>query len=453
MHSLRGRLTRTLLLALLPIWLLMGGAAYWSVLHELEEIDEQQLRDVARPLLELSAPELAAVLAKDTDEHDVAVWLWGREGALLYRSPDAPQAPELGWPARIAHQEGESIVIRAEGHRYRVRWHQQAASGDWLVVLRAMEEHDELAVAMGVGLAAPIVVAAFLLLPVVAWGVWRGLSPLQAVSQEVARRREGDLAPIDTLHAPKEAQPLLVELNALMSRLDTALRREQRFTADASHELRTPLAAVRAQVEAARTSVEAEVRDQALRRALLGLTRAADLTEQLLLLSRLDHQLSLHGSDVAPGWTRGLDLHDLVREVMSDLTADALSHGVELVLEPAQAPVRVDGQPVWLSLACRNVIHNAIKFSARGGEVLVTVGISGPRACVRVTDAGPGLPPAQRSLMGQRFARADHGVPGAGLGLSITRRVLDLHHGDWSFSEGPALCVTLSLPSAAPSSR
>ena len=69
MHSLRWRLTRTLLLALVPIWLLMGGVAYWSVLHELEEIDEQQLRDVARPLLELSAPELATVFEQDTDEH------------------------------------------------------------------------------------------------------------------------------------------------------------------------------------------------------------------------------------------------------------------------------------------------------------------------------------------------------------------------------------------------
>ncbi len=452
MHSLRWRLTRTLLLALVPIWLLMGGVAYWSVLHELEEIDEQQLRDVARPLLELSAPELATVFEQDTDEHDVAAWLWGREGTLRYRSPEAPQAPELAWPARIAHQESESLVIRHDGHRYRVRWHQQS-SGDWLVVLRAMEEHDELAVAMGVGLAAPMVVAAFLLLPVVAWGVWRGLSPLQQVSQEVARRREGDLAPIESGHAPKEVQPLLVELNALMSRLDTALRREQRFTADASHELRTPLAAVRAQVEAAQASGEADVRDQALRRALQGLSRAADLTEQLLLLSRLDHQLSLQDTRMAPGWASGLNLHDLVREVMSDLTAEALSHGVDLVLDPTPELVRVDGQPAWLSLACRNVIHNAIKFSAKGGEVQVSVGTSGPSAWVRVSDAGPGLDPAQRGLMGQRFARADHGVPGSGLGMSITRRVLDLHHGDWSFSEGPGLSVTLSLPSAAPSSR
>lgn len=458
MRSLRVRLVRTLLAALLPIWLIMALVSYWSAVEEVDEIYDLQLQESARPLLPLSVPEIRRLLDRplseplvDEPRSEFAVIVWNAQGQALYRSP---VAPPLGFSDHLLRDSQASVrtVTLHGGERWRVQWFEQVKAGRWMAVMLPLYERDELAMAMAVGLASPVLLAMVLLVPLVFWAVRRGLAPLQAIGQQVAQRRGQDLSHISGDQVPSEVQPLLHEINALLGRLGEALAHEKRFTADASHELRTPLAAAQVQVEVALGAQDEAVRQAALMHAQTGLTQASRLTEQLLLLSRLDHQwrqqsVAAQVHDV-PGWRVGASLGEVVREVVADLSVPALGAGLELSLDLPDQPCLVSLQPDWFSVALRNVLSNAIKFTPEGGQVHITVTQSATEGCVSVHDSGPGVPAEQLAQLSQRFFRGDHAKPGAGLGLSIVARVMAIHQGQLRFEQEQGLKVSLVLPRA-----
>lgn len=456
MRSLRVRLVRTLLAALLPIWLIMALVSYWSAVEEVDEIYDLQLQESARPLLPLSVPEIRRLLDRplseplvDEPRSEFAVIVWNAQGQALYRSP---VAPPLGFSDHLLRDSQASVrtVTLHGGERWRVQWFEQVKAGRWMAVMLPLYERDELAMAMAVGLASPVLLAMVLLVPLVFWAVRRGLAPLQAIGQQVAQRLGQDLSHISGDQVPSEVQPLLHEINALLGRLGEALAHEKRFTADASHELRTPLAAAQVQVEVALGAQDEAVRQAALMHAQTGLTQASRLTEQLLLLSRLDHQwrqqsVAAQVHDV-PGWRVGASLGEVVREVVADLSVPALGAGLELSLDLPDQPCLVSLQPDWFSVALRNVLSNAIKFTPEGGQVHITVTQSATEGCVSVHDSGPGVPAEQLAQLSQRFFRGDHAKPGAGLGLSIVARVMAIHQGQLRFEQEQGLKVSLVLP-------
>jgi signal transduction histidine kinase len=452
MTTLRWRLTRTVLSLVLPLWVLIGSVAYWSVLHELDEIYDAQVRDVARPLQELSTPELMAYVqrAQDaahavSDQIDFGVMVWDEDGGLLYRSPEAPS---LSYGDRPRKDSLASAGVSGEALHHRVRWLHQAPQKRWLAVSVSLHERDELALAMGVGLALPLVLTGVLMWPLMWWGVSRALAPVRELVASVGRRAGHDLSPIDVPGLPRDIEPLAHEVNALLERLQDALTREQRFTADASHELRTPLAGAAAQLEVAQASQTEPERQRALLKAGQALQRASELASQLMFLARLDHHSG--GAVPVPGWRHDIDLLPLVREVVADEFEAAHQRGVGLALECAGPLPLLAGQPLWLSTAVRNLVHNAVGHAPPSSDVVVRLFSRDGAVLVAVADQGPGLPDALRDQVGRRFARGPESQTraGTGLGLSIVRRVLDLHGGDWAFSEGPGLTATLSLPVA-----
>lgn len=461
MRSLRSRLFRTLVTVLVPVWLLLAFGSYWSVMVEVDEIYEQQLKELALPLLSLSTPDIRANVPRPrdadigTDDRDeLAVVVWNRSGDVQFRSENAPG---LDFADRL--KTGASRMQRLHGHpvRWLVHWYDQPNRARWIAVLRPTTERDELAVALGIGLASPSLLAVILMLPLGSWAVRRGLQPLQEVGRQVARRRSMDLSRIDAALVPNEVVPLVEEINGLLHRLDKALDAEKRFTADASHELRTPLAAARAQIEVAMGSHDDAERQLALSQALSGLSLASDLTEQLLLLARLDHQIAteerVSPARRAPEWARPLDLGELLREQAASHGVQALSKGLDLSLELPPQTCVVHGQPVWLGVAVGNVLSNAVKFTPAPGRVEVQlVCLSPDMAEIQVHDSGPGLPPGRMALLGERFFRARHDQPGAGLGLSIVSRIMALHGGELRFESHDGLQVSLRLPLATVSS-
>ena len=457
MRSLRHRLTRLLLAVLMPIWLGMALTSYVSVLREVDEIDARQLYEVAQPYLSMSVPglqkalESALSIDQDDDEPPLSVLRWGRDGDLRYRSP---MAPGLAFALRPDH-DGEDIedashTVRLQGGHWRVLWHRDRAHGEWTAVLRAMTERNELARGLALGLILPSLVTGLALVLVVRWAVRRGLRPLKEVGRQVSQRQGQDLSPIEANGVPREVAPLLKEINALLARLDRALSLERQFTADASHELRTPLAATLAQIEVAQGAVDAGQRDTALRQARAGLVRASTLTDQLLALARLDHQLAA-GLDRAsrtawPGRQPALDVSELVREEMAELALSSVQADVVWSLDVPPQSSCVPAQPEWLRLALRNVLGNALKFTPQGGQVQVTVSESAEQVSVVVQDSGPGVPADLLPQLGRRFARGEHTRSGSGLGLSIAARVAELHGGALRFESAQGLTVTLVLP-------
>jgi signal transduction histidine kinase len=225
-----------------------------------------------------------------------------------------------------------------------------------------------------------------------------------------------------------ELRDLAIALNELFARLDDGFGALARFAADASHELRTPLAVMATELEVSlRYPRRIEEWEAVGRIGLEELRRLSSLVEGLLTLARA-------GAD-APASRIGVRLVDCVDAVVAQLAAAAERAGVSLA-GPADEPAdRVEGNPVMLETAIRNLVENAIAAVPAGGHVHVSLEASSAEVVAVVDDDGPGLGadaealfvPFQRGIS----ERADGAARGAGvgLGLAIARRVAIAHGG------------------------
>ncbi|HST40334.1 MAG TPA: HAMP domain-containing sensor histidine kinase [Conexibacter sp.] len=212
-------------------------------------------------------------------------------------------------------------------------------------------------------------------------------------------------------------------------------QREEAFLADAAHELRTPVAVIRARAEQALREVEtaAAAGDggsgsgdeapaaDALRAIERAAERASGTIADMLELARLDARRGRIEHEP-------LRLDLLLEQVAEEHREAAAAAGAELRLESDGETV-VEGDDRLLARAVANLVENAIRYGAVGGEVALTLTREGETARVLVADRGPGVPPAQRDAVFDRFHRATATAGGSGLGLPIARLVAEAHGG------------------------
>ncbi len=306
----------------------------------------------------------------------------------------------------------------------------------------ARHAREEIVEALGESLVWPLATA----LPALALAIWigvgTGLRPLRELRAQLARRCAADLAPLDSASAPQEIEPLVSELNRLFGRIEEALARERRLTADAAHELRTPLAVLSTQAQVARLAVDDATRNEALDAMVSGAERAARLIEQMLTLARLE-------AGQTGAAAERVDLREVVRAAMAEAATRALAKSIDIGLAEG-APVGVDGYAGLLAVLARNLLDNAVRYTQPGGRVEVAVRPEGAAAVLEVRDNGPGVPAQELAHLGERFHRlAGQTETGSGLGLSIVLRIAELHRGSVRFAAAPGgrgLAVTVSLP-------
>jgi len=223
--------------------------------------------------------------------------------------------------------------------------------------------------------------------------------------------------------------PLVENLNRLFGRVARLLDNERRFTADAAHELRTPLAGLKTQAQVARASASDAERTHALDQVIAGCDRASHLVQQLLTLARLD-------PDEPAGKLETCDLHALARVAVAELAQFAFSKKVEIDLADG-AKAEAMGHAGLIAILLRNLIDNAIRYSPEGGNVQVRTTIVGDAAMLTVTDGGPGISADERGRVGERFYRIlGTEESGSGLGLSIVKRIVELHGASFRLDEG-----------------
>ncbi|MCY1532777.1 Sensor protein QseC [compost metagenome] len=245
---------------------------------------------------------------------------------------------------------------------------------------------------------------------------------------------------------PEELDTLVHALDGFMSRLSENLDTLRLFIAEAAHQLRTPLAALHAQMEVALD--EDDPAEQ--RRSLLAVLRNAEK------LSRLVNQLLsdasvIHRSNVRQ--FQPVDLAELLGQALYDTVPQADPQpDVRLRLpgDAAANPPRVMGDSLMLREAFKNLIDNALRHGAtENGHIDVRLEPDGSGWRITVADQGPGIPPALANTAFERFARGPNPrSPGAGLGLSIIKRVVDIHQGRLVLSNrvGSGLEAVITLP-------
>ena len=260
-------------------------------------------------------------------------------------------------------------------------------------------------------------------------GWWLARRALRPIERMTARAAAIDLDRIeDRLVVPPtgdEVARLASTLNAMLDRIEHGVEEQHRLIADASHELRTPLAAMRAEID---VSLRADDLAPAARAVLESVReevdRMARTVDDLLVLASLDE--GRFELAVEP-----LDLHDVVARATAALRPLARTRGVTLGVDGPAAMAMGDADR--LGHAVRNLVENAIRFSPEGGEVTVTTWVAAGEVGVTVRDEGPGVAPALRERIFDRFFRADpsraRATGGGGLGLAISREIVLAHAG------------------------
>lgn len=292
-----------------------------------------------------------------------------------------------------------------------------------------------------------LIVAATTALAAAAVGRWaaaRAVRPLDEVAVTATRIAGGQL---DTRLPPTDDPDLAAivgSFNEMVDALAARIEREARFTADVTHELRSPLTTLVAAVdlvEARAEQLPERVRP-AVTLAVLELARFRRLLDDLVELARLD-------AGSADAARERFDLRELVTEALTGSGRDAAL----LAVAPAD-PVPVCAHKRQVERALVNLFENADRHGH--GLVRVTIEETATDAVVIVDDEGPGIPPADRERVFERFARGEDGArgaqPGTGLGLSLVAETLRAHEGAaWCMDApggGARLVVRLPLAPA-----
>ncbi|MEU9864473.1 HAMP domain-containing sensor histidine kinase [Streptomyces sp. NPDC047971] len=253
----------------------------------------------------------------------------------------------------------------------------------------------------------------------------RALRPVEAVRQELediaghSLDRRVPVPPTDDVIGR-----LARTTNATLDRLERASVRQRQFVADAAHELRSPLAALRAQLESALRHPEGVAWATVVRDAAADVVRLQTLADDLLLLASMD------GTRPGERASEVVDLAALAEDLVREHQHLPGAAGLRLTCR-TDGTAHVTGEARQLERLLRNLLDNACRHA--DSAVTVTIGPDGDAAVLEVLDDGPGIPPADRHRVFDRFTRLDESrartAGGAGLGLPIAREIATRHGG------------------------
>lgn len=460
--SLRSRLLVLIVLVLAAVLLPLGVLSAMRTLEEVDELSDGRLAQAARTLevlvgrigveqlrLQRATPALVPSYSNHpqevtvqgrTYESEVGFQVFDRDGSLLLATENLSGVPRTHAP------DGQFEDISSGSYKWRVFTLIMQDKG---LTIRAGERYDsrhEITHALWIEHGLPTLLGLPLLAVLVGWAIRRGLLPLQSLADALAHREPGSREPIHLVDAPTELSPVLAALNDQIGRLESALERERRFSADVAHELRTPLASTMINLESALVSARPDEAQQALEAARACLVSLARRTEQLLALARLE-------VGAASGPRGRVDLVELALDVVDELSAVIGASGVELALNELPEHLWVEGYAVALGALLRNLLENAFRHVPRGGSVELSMRRDDDgTAVIEVMDDGPGIPEARRTGMFTRFQRGlDTQGEGYGLGLSIVQRAAELHGATIQLldrAEGTGLRVVVRIPGA-----
>lgn len=452
-NSLRYTLQQRLLLSVNVAILLLLPVIYWVFQSYATEAYDQELAESTLSLVsylhtDATPPWFRLPLDAEqvfrSDQYDQNFYLVLGPGRK-YMAGDEEVLSAVA-PQALAIKPAQHVFYDAEfgAQRIRVCAFRHEVGGREFLLFAAETTHkrDRLSLKILLGLILPL----FVLAVVNAIAIWHGvrfaLKPVEDIRLAIQNMQHGNLTPLREEQAPSELRPLVQEFNALLHRLNEAAVAQQQFVANAAHQLRTPLAGVRTQLE----FIAGDTQDQALQ------ARLAQCVEAISRLSHLVTQMLtlLSATPTAQGATKAdlIDVPYIVHERFAEWLPIAKSRNIDLGCE--LEPMLVPGNPLLLGEAIANLVANALAYVPNGGMVTIRCRQEGERGILEVEDNGPGIPPAERKLVFERFYRLPQsGSSGSGLGLAIVREVVAGLGGEVSIqtpASGIGCLVRIELP-------
>jgi signal transduction histidine kinase len=459
MRSLRKRLIWILLGLTLFAWITSASlTGVYAARLVIDQVDRQleQYADLLNYITQ--------VFSRQADEGLQLTQQWfGHDGTETHDLPmiiEGPLSENLSPALNIWHHDTLIAVLATsprfdkplqEGFSYR---HVESDGRHWRILSR-YEKRTGLWILVGIELDAarwallgifgrtlfPLLIILPLTIGLVYFGVSRGLLPLKALAGQISRRSPKLLDPVDARDVPAELQPVVSALNSLLQRLALALEGEQRFTANAAHELQTPLAAIKTEVQVCQRLLQDEEGKAGLERIALRVDRASHTVSQLLTLARVDPESSPPDTAIA--------LRALMVEVVAETAHLAAERGLDVNFK-AGNEMMIVGSEEALAILLRNLLINAFRYASVDSEVRIGLEPSGGGALLEISNDCNALEAAEFGRLTERFYRVPGSAGlGAGLGLSIVKRIADSHGASFTVrpeSGGVGFCAQVAFP-------
>jgi len=450
--SLQKRLETRLLVPLLVLFLISGALSYGITRHYVHKVYDRWLYDSANSLAQgvrligghagLDLPDVAQAIFQWDDDDQTVFHVVGSKSGYIAGIAEMPIEPAT------VEQYRNARLFDSNLHGKVVRWAAVQvvlpSLGEQVTVLVGETTRKRRKLADEILLA--VWIPQLLLLLLAGWVTHRVIffqtHNILTLSEKLRDFSYQALRPITEDGTPAELQPLIEALNAVIVKLDRAGLHQRAFIANAAHQLRTPLTALKLQAEQARRCENFSAMRESVIQLQLSAGRAVHLANQLLLLSRAEPE-----AQTASNRER-TDLHELVFEAACQWVARALACGMDLGFNETSDHVWLVVDPTLLREAVNNLLDNALKYCGAGTRITVAVRLNGDCRIV-VDDSGPGIAPAEREQVVQRFYRGDRtGADGSGLGLAIVSEIALAHSGRLviSQSESGGVRCEIHLP-------
>ncbi|GAA4042013.1 HAMP domain-containing sensor histidine kinase [Streptomyces shaanxiensis] len=364
-----------------------------------------------------------------------------------------------------AQTAADTEVLRTQHLKGKGEYRLRACEVEPGVVLVSAAPMDDIEDTVGQLITIQVVTFGLALLALVVFGrgmLRRGLQPLSDMAhtaRDITSHDLTDSARLPMRHDGRSGGPEVEELrtafNTMLEHIDDSLavraeaeQRLRRFVADASHELRTPLMSVRGYADLFQYAAAnaPEEREKHLARLRAEAARMGFLLDDLLLLARLD------AAEVeTPLRPQEADLVELVEQAADAFRVTHADHSLTVAPGPGSVKLRLDPQRIRQVLD--NLLTNAAMHTPTGTPVSVAVSVANGTAQVRIADAGPGIPPADRERVFDRFYRVDKARSrdrgGSGLGLAVAQSLVHAHGGRIDMTSEPGATVfTVTIPLA-----
>lgn len=255
------------------------------------------------------------------------------------------------------------------------------------------------------------------------------LRPVLALHHAIGRFESGQTQVRAEDGGLRELAELTQGFNAMADTLARQREAQLEFLAGVAHDLRNPLDAIKLGIQVLEIEQSAARRGRARERLDRQVERLARMVEDLLDATRIEAgQLELRPEP--------LDLRDVAQDMVRLYAPTSPEHQITVRVPPERVPIR--GDPLRLEQVVSNLLSNAIKFSPGGGTIEVVVSVEGEHAVLSVSDRGIGIPKDEQADVFLPFRRRHPEVaPGAGLGLSVVRRIVTAHGGSIEVDSEP----------------